>query len=171
MQKQLRKIMAYVAEGWYTVYSIIKGHIVTIKNLFRNKVTVMYPEERLVLPDGYRGAPSLPVDEETGKDLCIGCGACARICPTQIITVEAHIDENKKRIVDKFEIDIGICTFCGFCEETCPVNAIVMSKEYELASFDKKCLVLTRERLNELGGKRPARQKPAAQSAAGKETE
>lgn len=171
MRGYAARIVTYATEAWYTVYSIIKGHIVTLRNLFRGKVTVMYPEQKLDLPDGYRGAPSLPVDPDTGKDLCIGCGACARVCPTQVITVEAHLDENKKRVVSKFELDMGICMFCGLCEETCPVNAIVLSKQYELAQFDKESFILDREKLNLLGGIRLDRKRPEQESALKREGE
>jgi formate hydrogenlyase subunit 6/NADH:ubiquinone oxidoreductase subunit I len=32
---------------------------------------------------------------------------------------------------------IDRCMFCGQCAETCPKNVIEMSKEYELAGFDR----------------------------------
>lgn len=104
------------------------------------------------MPEGYRGVPCLPIDPATGADCCIGCGACARICPTQTITVESHMGEDKKRIVDKFVIDIGLCMFCGLCEEVCPVGAIKMSKEYELADFSRDSLIYDRKKLNSIGG-------------------
>jgi NADH-quinone oxidoreductase subunit I len=94
------------------------------------------------------------VDTETGKDLCIGCQACVRICPTQLITVPTHVGEDKKRVVDGFQMKIERCMFCGLCEEICPVDAIKLSKEYELAAFDRKDLVYDREKLNKIGGTR-----------------
>jgi NADH-quinone oxidoreductase subunit I len=30
------------------------------------------------------------------------------------------------------------CVFCGFCVDACPEEAIIMSKEYEQAIFDRK---------------------------------
>ena len=150
----MSKPIAYIKEGFYTIYSIAKGHIVTFVNLFRKKVTLQYPEVRWELPEGYRGFPGLPVDPETGQDVCIACGACARICPTQLITVEGHLTEDKKRIVDCFVMQAGLCTFCGLCTEVCPVDAIVMTDNYELAVFSKDDLIYDRAKLNELGGVR-----------------
>ena len=43
---------------------------------------------------------------------CSGCGACAEICPTQIISMQAGIP-----IVD---FERGECTFCGLCADRCP---------------------------------------------------
>ena len=39
----------------------------------------------------------------------------------------------KERYPELFEINMLRCIFCGFCEEVCPEEAIVMSKDYELA--------------------------------------
>ena len=154
-----KKITAYAAEAWYTIYSIVKGLIVTFVNLFRKKVTLQYPEVRWELPEGYRGLPALPVDPETGQDLCIGCGACARACPTQLITVEAHMGEDKKRVVDAFVMNISLCMFCGLCAEACPVDALRMSKNFELSSFTREDLIYDRKRLNEMGGVREPKPK------------
>ena len=106
-------VVGYLREGVYTLVSIAKGHWVTLVNLFRPKVTLQYPEVRWELPGDYRGFPTLPVDPETGQDLCIGCGACVRVCPTQVIVIESHMGEDKKRVVDSFTMNAGICTGPG----------------------------------------------------------
>lgn len=46
---------------------------------------------------------------------CIGCTACARVCPVNCISgkiKEAHVIDNE------------LCTHCGQCVTACPVNAI-----------------------------------------------
>lgn len=155
------KPIEYIKEGVYTIVSMVKGHLVTLRNLFRPKVTQQYPEVRWQIPEGYRGVPCLPVDPETGKDVCIGCQACVRVCPTQLITVDTHMGEDKKRVIDAFIMEIERCTFCGFCAEVCPVDAIRMSKVYETAEFSREATRYDRARLNEIGGLRePKPEKP-----------
>ncbi len=49
-------------------------------------------------------------------DNCIGCAACAKVCPTECISgdkKELHI------------IDSELCIDCGICGNVCPVEAII----------------------------------------------
>jgi NADH-quinone oxidoreductase subunit F/NADP-reducing hydrogenase subunit HndC len=52
----------------------------------------------------------------TINDKCVGCTACARVCPANCIS-----GERKEMHV----IDQDACIKCGACEEKCPFNAIV----------------------------------------------
>ena len=72
--------------------SIAKGLWVTLTHWSScaPSVTELYPEQKPELPENYRGMPTLPVDPKTGRSGCIACGACARMCPEQIITVEVE---------------------------------------------------------------------------------
>lgn len=108
---------------------------VTLYNLFRRPVTVQYPEERRVLAQRFRGAPTLVLDEVTGKARCVGCGICVRACPKGVITLELSTLPNGMRRIEEYAIDINRCLFCGLCEEACPFDAVVMSPEFELAGY------------------------------------
>ena len=135
-----------------TVVSLAKGLGVTFTNFWRKKVTLQYPEQRWDLPKGYRGMPSLPIDRQTGKTHCISCGACARVCPEQIITIEHEVGEDKKRKLVGFTIDMSRCMFCGLCSEACPTDALVMSDVYELSSTTRDQMVMDLDDLTKAGG-------------------
>jgi NADH-quinone oxidoreductase subunit I len=46
-----------------------------------------------------------------------------------------------------FELDLSRCMFCGLCEESCPEEAIVMSYEVELCSYDRDGMRFEKEQL------------------------
>jgi len=140
---------------WQKAYipEIVKGMLLTLKQVFRPKFTRQYPEERWNPPSSFRGRPVLV--EEQGVERCVACGLCARVCPALAIEVQASETElEKERTPVLFEINMLRCIFCGFCEEACPEEAIVMSDEYELvfrrtedAIFGKEKLLMSTERL------------------------
>ena len=138
---------------------ILRGLFVTSQHFFRNlrgfvtgrnrsDFVVQYPEERLDYPDAFRGMPVL-VQLENGAPRCVACGLCEFACPTDCISIvpgelpEARIE----RYPEAFEIDMSRCMFCGLCEEACPEEAIVMSREVELAEYDRDSLVFDKQKL------------------------
>ncbi|MGQ9809340.1 MAG: NuoI/complex I 23 kDa subunit family protein [Armatimonadota bacterium] len=149
-------VLAQIADG---AKSILKGLRVTLGYLFSKKVTLQYPEERPRLSERFRGVPALPIDPATGRDRCIACSACARVCPDQVITVVAEVGEDKKRHLADMTLDVAGCIFCGLCVEVCPTGALVLSDEFELAHSSREDLVLGLDKLHEIGGQFP--EKPA----------
>ncbi len=154
--------MNILRKTWDMFASIFKGLGATAKNwaFTRPSVTVNYPEERLVLPERYRGMPTLPVDEETGDTTCIACGACMRICPEHVITVTAaKTDDPKNRKPEVFTIDISRCMWCGLCMEVCPKDCLKPARKFELSCETREEMIYDLQKLKELGGTMPAVEK------------
>ena len=104
--------------------SMLKLLLVGIKG---GQVTLKYPIE-VSAPKGLRGKPEL------NFDTCIGCGACAKTCPSNAITVE-EVDE-----VWTLRLFYGLCIMCAICEEVCPVDAFRFCEDFELASTNREDL-------------------------------
>ena len=148
--------------GWLErlyVPMIAVGLVVTARHFFRNlrgfvtgknrtDFVVQYPEERVDFPDAFRGMPVL-VQLENGQPKCVACGLCEFACPTDCISiVPGEIAGARiERYPVAFDIDMSRCMFCGLCEEACPEEAIVMSREVELATFDRESMVYDKEKL------------------------
>jgi len=128
------------------IYGLFLGFRLTFKYIFKPKVTELYPENRRVLPKRFRGRIAFLFSNKTGKMLCTGCGTCAKVCPPQTIRIETH-KEDKKLIVDKYEINIGECISCGNCVEVCPTGALEMTQEFETASVDQESLLYDMDKL------------------------
>ncbi|NMB81135.1 MAG: NADH-quinone oxidoreductase subunit NuoI [Ignavibacteria bacterium] len=144
-EKKRKKDLSFF-ERIYIV-EIIKGMILTFKNMLRPKVTLEYPEVKFEPPASYRGRPVL-VQEKNGVERCVACGLCSRVCPALAIEVQAAETEfEKERYPQKFEINMLRCIFCGFCEEVCPEEAIVMSKDYELVFTNRDDAIYGKDKL------------------------
>jgi len=148
---------------WERLYvpEIIRGMYITTRHLIINLIgfvfppqgkkrkifTVYYPEEKLTIHVAYRGRPVL-VQREDGKEKCVACGLCERICPALAISIVGGERENKERYPVTYTLDMSRCVYCGLCEEVCPHEAIVMSDEYiGLAEYDRKNMIYPKEKL------------------------
>ncbi|PHO17270.1 NADH-quinone oxidoreductase subunit NuoI [Malaciobacter molluscorum LMG 25693] len=103
--------------------------------LFKGQMhTVQYPAEKLPIGPRYRAVHKLLALLESGENRCIGCGLCEKICISNCIRMDTKIDENSRKEVLEYTINMGRCIFCGYCAEVCPELAIVHGSEYENAS-------------------------------------
>jgi formate hydrogenlyase subunit 6/NADH:ubiquinone oxidoreductase subunit I len=104
-------------------------------NLFRRGtgggiVTTTYPDGSDPAPFAYRGQVLLLTDR------CSGDGACARVCPSEAITVTGTPSEGWL-----WQLDDARCVFCGLCAGVCPTDAILISHQFELAARDRADLI------------------------------
>lgn len=123
--------------GW----GIIRTMIIAYKNLFRKKITVQYPFEKLTLPERARWAVE-PIFDEDGNTKCTGCLICEKACPDFIINIKTTTDEDKNKHIDAWNYEIGACMMCGLCVEACPFDAIRMGHNYELARINPDTLAI-----------------------------
>ena len=113
-----------------------------LKVLFvRGPYTSSFPKKPYAAPDSYRGKPQYDDDE------CIGCGACARVCPARAIQIVDDPQTKKRKLTLRYDI----CIFCGQCHACCTTtNGVSQSTEYDLATLDRSETVETIEKDLEL---------------------
>lgn len=116
---------------------------VTWQHLFTRSVTLQYPTVKMELPERSRMRLFNKIED------CIGCGQCARACPTDCIDIQTE-----KRSKDEpaifasdgtpiklrtyvFDIDMTLCCYCSLCVFPCPTHCLVMTREYEYSVYDK----------------------------------
>lgn len=122
--------------------AIFKGMMVTLKHMFKKKVTISYPEQTRPFSPVYRGLHMLMRDEQ-GRERCTACGLCALSCPAEAITMKAaerkpdelHLYREEK-YAEIYEINMLRCIFCGLCEEACPKEAIYLTKSKKITRAD-----------------------------------
>jgi NADH-quinone oxidoreductase subunit I len=136
------------------IWTVFAGLFIVLKHAFRKPITEQYPEQKRKLPMRSRGRHYLTKWED-GKERCVGCELCAIVCPSQAIYVKPAANDPEdphshgERYAEDFQINMLRCIYCGYCEEACPTGAIILSNEYELASFSREALIFTKDKLTE----------------------
>ena len=96
-----------------------------LQTFLEKPATVLYPYEKLEMPDKFRGKLVFYPEK------CIGCMLCMKDCPSNAIKI-------KKLPDGKFEaeIDLDKCIYCAQCVDSCPRKALEATKDVELAQLD-----------------------------------
>ena len=132
------------------LFDFAKGFSVTLRHLFKKKITVEYPEVKRQQSANFRGLHKLQ-RYDNGLERCVGCALCAAACPPEAIYLEAKENDPDapvsagERYASVYQIHLLRCIFCGFCEEACPEDAIVMGPEFELADYSRQAFIMNKE--------------------------
>lgn len=155
---------SYIGGLIHGITSLLTGMKTTMTVFCRKKTTEQYPENRatLQISDRFRGTLNMPHNERN-EHHCIACGLCQIACPNDTIKVTSEMiegeDGKKKKVLVKYEYDLGACIYCQLCVNACPHDAIGFVNEFEHAVYDRSKLVHT---LNHPGSCVEEKKKPAA---------
>lgn len=152
----------YIGSLFGGLKTLLIGMKTSITVFFRKKTTEQYPENRatLKISDRFRGTLVMPHDENN-QHKCVACGLCQMACPNDTITVTSEMvtDEEgkKKKVLVKYQYDLGSCMYCQLCVNACPHDAIKFDNSFEHAVFDRSKLIKT---LNNEGSTVVVKKKP-----------
>ncbi len=140
--------MSFIARSIKAFFltELLTGMSLTLRYMFRQKVTLDYPYEKGPLSPRFRGEHALR-RYPNGEERCIACKLCEAVCPAQAITIEAEPRDDGSRRTTRYDIDMTKCIFCGYCEEACPVDAIVEGPNFEYATETREELMYDKNRL------------------------
>ncbi len=125
---------------------LLSGMALTLRYMFRPKVTLNYPYEKGPLSPRFRGEHALR-RYPNGEERCIACKLCEAVCPAQAITIEAEPRADGSRRTTRYDIDMNKCIYCGLCQEACPVDAIVEGPNFEYAAETRAELMYDKDKL------------------------
>lgn len=124
-------------------FSLLGGMSITIREFFTKDVTQQYPDERWRMHERFRGRVDMPLDPMSGAHKCTLCMMCVRACPNASLEiVVGKGSDGKSRVLDKYIYKLSTCTLCNLCVESCNFDAIKMSHDYEMATYDRQDLTL-----------------------------
>ncbi len=136
-------MLIYFKEIGIGIVTVLRSMGVAWRHLFTPAVTLQYPTVRWTMPERSRARLFNKIED------CIGCGQCARACPTDCIVIktekrgkeepEAFASDGtpKKLRTIVFDIDMALCCYCGLCTFQCPTRCLVMTGDYEYSVYDR----------------------------------
>ena len=130
----------------------LDGFKVTLKHLWGERVTNVYPDEKRPKPDRFHGRHVLNRYED-GMEKCIGCELCAGVCPARCIYVRGADNPEDapvspgERYGYVYEINYLRCIHCDLCVEACPTEAITETKLFEFSFTNRQDAMYTKDDL------------------------
>lgn len=99
--------------------------------MLKGPYTRRFPFQPHTPAERFRGKPSFHPDD------CMGCSACAQVCPSGAITFRDEVEAGVARRLLTVRWDL--CVFCGQCQANCPTEkGIILSQEFDLATTGKR---------------------------------
>jgi NADH-quinone oxidoreductase subunit I len=138
--------------GGPLIWQFTAGFRVTLRQMWRKKVTTQYPEEKREKPQRFHGRHVLNRYPD-GMEKCIGCELCAGVCPARCIYVRGKdnpVDDPVspgERYGFVYEINMLRCIFCAMCVEACPTEAITMTHLFEMSVSNRDDAIYTKNEL------------------------
>jgi NADH-quinone oxidoreductase subunit I len=143
--KILRGAMGtYFRDLTFGTATVLNSMWVAFLRLFSRSVTLQYPTVKMKMPERSR-ARLLNIIRD-----CIGCGQCARACPTDCIEIKTEKRSKEEATVFAsdgtaiklrtyvYNIDMTLCCYCALCTFACPTKCLIMTTEYEYSVYDKR---------------------------------
>jgi len=101
-----------------------------MESFFKKPATQIYPVEKVITSDRFRGKLVY------NPSACTGCCLCTKDCPSNAIEL-VTLDRAAKRFVLKYHMDR--CVYCGQCVVSCKFKCMSMSsQDWELAALKKQ---------------------------------
>jgi len=128
------------------------GFKVTLRQMFQERVTNTYPDQKRAKPERLHGRHVLNRYED-GMEKCIGCELCAGVCPARCIYVRGADNDPSdpvspgERYGFVYEINYLRCIHCDLCVEACPTEAITESKLFEFSFTNRDDAIYTKAEL------------------------
>ncbi|MCM8830884.1 MAG: 4Fe-4S dicluster domain-containing protein [Candidatus Omnitrophica bacterium] len=104
-----------------------------IKAIIKGPYTLKFPYKPCRVPERFRGKPKF-----SEKD-CVGCGACAQVCPAKAIDFIDNIDNDTAKATRILTVNWDRCIFCGNCQANCLTErGITLTTEFDLATIRER---------------------------------
>jgi len=98
--------------------------------LVKGPYTTDFPFGPPPIQETFRGKPVYHEED------CIGCGACAEVCPPHAIEVSEIMRDGK--IFRKLNVFLDVCVYCGTCVEKCTTQkGITQSADFDISGLNR----------------------------------